>query len=319
MYEQNPMVGPGNAGLWNHTLEILLLLLGAFILGYLLRYAISRMQIETQNRELEVERRHRRTLEADFDRVRAEHTAMGSRISTLEGDVNRGRTELAESHQKIEFSAGELSALKTEAAAFPTQLERLRAELAAANANVGKVAELNAQILELTSQLEACAAKTRALEASAGKIGSDAELSTLRAQASRFDDLSGDLIGARTELSAALASKDAMQAELDRLRSEMDSQRQQAKPKAAGKPDDLKVVEGIGPKINELLLAGGIRTFIELADAPINRLKQILHDAGERYRIHDPSSWPQQARLCAEGQWDALRDLQDKLVAGRNG
>lgn len=288
MYEQNPMIGPGNTGLWNHTIEILLLLLGAFILGYLLRYVISRMQIETQKRELDVERRHRRALETDFDRVRAEHTAMGSRISTLEGDVNRGRTELAESHQKIAFSAGELSALKSETAAYPTQLECLRAELAALSANPGKST-------------------------------SDAELSTLRTQASRYDELSGDLIGARTELSAALASKDAMQAELDRLRSEMDSQRQQAKPKATGKPDDLKVIEGIGPKINELLFVSGIRTFVELADAPIDRLQQILRDAGERYRMHDPSSWPQQAKLCAEGQWDALRELQDKIVAGRNG
>ena len=289
MYEQNPMMGPGNAGLWNHTLEILLLLLGAFILGYLLRWAISRMQIEKQGRELDVERRHRRTLEADFDRVRAEHAAMGSRISTLEGDVNRERAQLAESHQKLEHCTGQISSLKTELGAFPSQLDSVRKELAIALANAG-----NTPVL-------------------------DAEISTLRTQASRFDALSGDLIGARTELSAALAGRDAMQVEIDRLRSELDALRLQAKPKASHKPDDLKVVEGIGPKINELLLAAGIRSFIELSDTPIERLKQILSDAGDRYRIHDPSTWPQQAKLCAEGQWDALRELQDKLVAGRNG
>lgn len=288
MYEQNPMIGPGSAGLWNHTLEILLLLLVAFILGYILRWAIGRMQIETQKRELDVEHRHRRALESDFDRVRAEHSAMGSRISTLEGDLNRERAQLAEGHQKIEQSTGQIAALKTELGAYPSQLENVRNELATALASTAKAPEQSA------------------------------ELNKLRAQASRFDDLKGDLIGARTELSAALAGREAMQAEIDRLRSELDAQRLQAKPRASNKPDDLKVIEGIGPKINELLLAAGIRSFVELSDTPIDRLKKILDDAGDRYRIHDLSTWPQQAKLCAIGDWDALRELQDKLVAGRN-
>jgi len=323
MYEQNPMIGPGNAGLWNHTLEILLLLLGAFILGYILCFAISRRQTETQNHELDVERRHRRVLESDFDRVRAEHGAMGSRISMLEGDLNRERAQLADSHQKLEHSAGQISAFNaertTELASLESQLERSRAELSAANAEAAKSALMHTEIKELRAALQECAAKTRNLGAGAGKsAGASAELNTLRAQASRFEDLSGDLIGVRTELSAARAGRDAMQAEIDRLISELDALRLQAKPKASNKPDDLKVIEGIDPKINELLLAAGVRSFVELSEAPIERLKKILDDAGDRYRILDPSTWAQQASLCAAGDWDALRELQDKLIAGRN-
>ena len=82
-------------------------------------------------------------------------------------------------------------------------------------------------------------------------------------------------------------------------------------------PDDLKKIEGIGPKIAGLLNDAGIVTFANLADAKIDDLKKILDDAGSRYRMHDPSTWPQQAKLAADGKWDELQKLQDELDGGR--
>ena len=91
-----------------------------------------------------------------------------------------------------------------------------------------------------------------------------------------------------------------------------------AKKKAAdGKPDDLKKIEGIGPKIAEHLNNGGITTFQELADAEISRLQEILDNAGPRYRIHNPGTWPKQSALAAKGQWEELKTLQDELDGGR--
>lgn len=80
-------------------------------------------------------------------------------------------------------------------------------------------------------------------------------------------------------------------------------------------PDDLKLVEGIGPKISGLLQAAGITTFAQLADAEVSQLKQIVLDAG--IRIADPTTWPDQARLAAAGKWDELETLQDDLKGGR--
>lgn len=91
-------------------------------------------------------------------------------------------------------------------------------------------------------------------------------------------------------------------------------------PKATSteiKPDDLKKIEGIGPKIEEHLNNGGISTFAELAMASFEQLKEILDNAGPRYRMHDPSTWPQQATLAAAGKWDELKVLQDSLNGGR--
>ncbi len=87
--------------------------------------------------------------------------------------------------------------------------------------------------------------------------------------------------------------------------------------KAEGKPDDLKKIEGIGPKIAEKLGAKGIDTFEKLAGASFDELKAILDEAGSRYRMHDPTTWPEQSKLAAEGKWEELDKLQDELKGGK--
>jgi predicted flap endonuclease-1-like 5' DNA nuclease len=82
--------------------------------------------------------------------------------------------------------------------------------------------------------------------------------------------------------------------------------------------DDLKRIEGIGPKISSVLQAAGITTFAQLADADVEQLRQILEAADPRLlRLADPASWPEQAGLAAGGEWDALSALQNQLKGGR--
>ena len=80
-------------------------------------------------------------------------------------------------------------------------------------------------------------------------------------------------------------------------------------------PDDLKLIEGIGPKISSLLNAAGIFTFAQLADTPVEALQGILDRAG--LRLGDPATWPEQARLAAQGDMAGLQALQDSLKGGR--
>lgn len=83
------------------------------------------------------------------------------------------------------------------------------------------------------------------------------------------------------------------------------------------KADDLKIVEGIGPKIEELLHAAGIKTWKALSETAASAIKEILHAAGSSFQIHDPGTWPDQARLADKGEWDALKILQDALDGGK--
>lgn len=86
----------------------------------------------------------------------------------------------------------------------------------------------------------------------------------------------------------------------------------QAEPSAA---DDLTKLEGIGPKVAQVLAKAGITTFAGLASAQENTLREALDAAG--YKYMDPASWPEQAALAAKGDFEALKRLQDGLKGGR--
>ncbi len=89
---------------------------------------------------------------------------------------------------------------------------------------------------------------------------------------------------------------------------------------ALGKPvkeDDLKVVEGIGPKISEMFNNAGIRTWKALSETAVARCQEILDGGGDRYKVHDPASWPMQAKMCYEGKWAELAKWQDEHDHGK--
>lgn len=90
-----------------------------------------------------------------------------------------------------------------------------------------------------------------------------------------------------------------------------------SKSMRAAKSDNLRKVEGIGPKIEELLKAANIATFKDLSKAKINVLEKVLENAGPRFRMHSPETWPLQAKLLADGKMDELAKLQDELKGGR--
>jgi predicted flap endonuclease-1-like 5' DNA nuclease len=80
-------------------------------------------------------------------------------------------------------------------------------------------------------------------------------------------------------------------------------------------PDDLLRIEGIGPKISTIVVAAGITSFVELETASVDQLRTILDEAG----IHtaNPTTWPEQASLAAQGKWQELQELQDRIKNGR--
>ena len=81
--------------------------------------------------------------------------------------------------------------------------------------------------------------------------------------------------------------------------------------------DDLKTIEGIGPKIEALLNQDGIYTFVQLKESTPDRLTQLLQNSGVNFNLHDPNTWPRQAELAAAGKWEALRAWQEVLNKGR--
>ena len=120
------------------------------------------------------------------------------------------------------------------------------------------------------------------------------------------------------EVVEEVAAPVVVEADVEAPAAEEDASKAPAVKKGSPKLDDLKIVEGVGPKIEQLLKEGGIHTWADLAAADVDRLKEILDAAGPRYQIHNPSTWPAQAKFAAEGNFDELKEYQDMLTGGRD-
>lgn len=81
--------------------------------------------------------------------------------------------------------------------------------------------------------------------------------------------------------------------------------------------DDLKMIEGIGPRVENILKANGIYSFVDLAAAPVAHLKSLLAEKSAIGQFHEPQTWPQQSLLAAQGRWVDLEALKEDLHGGR--
>jgi predicted flap endonuclease-1-like 5' DNA nuclease len=80
--------------------------------------------------------------------------------------------------------------------------------------------------------------------------------------------------------------------------------------------NDIEQIEGIGPKIAELLRAQGLNTFSDLAATSVEKFSSILDAGGSRFKLANPGTWAEQAALAAKGDWAGFDKLTKELVAG---
>ena len=129
------------------------------------------------------------------------------------------------------------------------------------------------------------------------------------AKAAKPDTKGGDV-----PLAKSVASKPA--AEEKKAKAKAEKTEKTAGTKKA-KKDDLKKIEGIGPKTAEALVNADISTFAQLAKSDPEKIKEILTEASSNLAHLDPGTWPEQAQLAADGKWDELKKWQDELDGGK--
>ncbi len=166
---------------------------------------------------------------------------------------------------------------RTELAAMEAKTGRLEAQLVAAEDDQRKLAACERQLRDCHEALSRVQAQLSTKESEVQQLQASLSDSEIR-------------IAERTSSLAALAGFDA---------------------------HNLQKIEGIGPKIASILNAYGIHTFADLAETAVEELQKCLAEAGPRYRLANPETWPAQARLAAEGKWLELDELQRKLKGGR--
>jgi predicted flap endonuclease-1-like 5' DNA nuclease len=209
----------------------------------------------------------------------------GYRSSTERAKVEADhRNALALAQQEADHATAHLQQLLAARAKDTDTISRLQATAAAATVEPGEVLALRQQVHDLESRLASATEERAEAEERAGAAENILEVHD-----------GWEPVG---EVPGMAEAHDVL-----------------------GKPvvlDDLKVVEGVGPKIEEILQGAGIASWKALATATPERLRSILDNAGPQYQVHDPSSWPQQAVLALGGHWDTLRTLQDNLRGGQS-
>ena len=79
---------------------------------------------------------------------------------------------------------------------------------------------------------------------------------------------------------------------------------------ASSQRDDLTKIRGIGKATSDLLSRSGITSYRDLYEAEPQRLRQLLDQAGPKFKLIDPSNWSQQAALAMNANSDGLKRWQ---------
>lgn len=205
----------------------------------------------------------------------------------------------------------ELAQLRAHAARCADECERLEAELEDCRhrAEVARVAVVGAVVANAVAEQDLAAESVLEREGLVAAVAAhESTIGELRARLWNQD-------AKVRELQAALAARSAAAAPPppDLAAATM----------ALGEKvrhNDLTVIEGIGPKIADMLQReGGIRTWWDLHCTDVARLRELLDEAGPRFQVHDPSTWPQQAGLLARGEWQQFTTLVAALRSGKLG
>jgi len=151
----------------------------------------------------------------------------------------------------------------------------------------------NSDATGIQAELDDCKANTAKLNATISSLHTEIDLHRAKhASSQSFDAVSETSFVFDAELAASVYGKKI-------------------------KENDLKIVEGIGPKIEELFHNAGITTWKTLSETPLEKSQEILNEAGERFAMHNPSTWAKQCLLAYHGKWAELKDWQDSLDGGK--
>jgi len=270
-----------------------------------------------------------------------------SLVGDLEGKVNDLNVNLAQKENEVSDLEGKVNGLNANLTEKENEVNTLRTKLGELEANFAtKEANLNSKINTLEEEATANLS-SRGIAMGASPVNAD-ELTNIKSNlslipfgnigspAATADDLTklnsiSDVEEMKLNLAQINSYKQVsrlQEAEItavsaatgldaDRIKNEdWVGQARQLLLGAITEKDDLKKIEGIGPKIEGLCNNNGIYTFEELANTSVSALKHVLKEGGNRYRLANPGTWPMQARLAADGEWEQLDILQDILDGG---
>ena len=342
---QNPASRPGTGTFAYHSLEILVICLGMFLFGWLLRHLIYGTRQKERIAELEGQLSSARTrisdLEGDLEgcnsaivNIKGENAALSTKLKKLK------KSKQITEEPSADVGMRELSELETSTSALEETLVSGLASDIVGNTGAGydvkgAKAVFGKTVIEDDLRIvEGIGPKTAAL-LNVSSIHTWRQLgSTSVPQLQNILRRAGDRFQFLNPSTWPKQARMASEGEWVKLREYQDYLVGGVEPPDKSPPtisddtpasyvlgrkvtqDDLTVVEGIGPKIQELLHQNGIDTWQKLGETTEDELQHMLDSAGDRYRMQNPATWSQQATMAADSKWDELKEYQEFLKRG---
>jgi len=165
---------------------------------------------------------------------------------------------------------------------------------------------------QLTADLDNCCKEKSIIVADLSQSNKDKSL-----LAAELDKCNKNNLQLSANLEECIHHKTQLMGDLDNFNNQKMGLASVPVKKDSSVKDDLKKIEGIGPKIEELLYAEEIYTWDDLAKTEVKFIQAILDKAGPRFKVHNPESWPFQAAMAANGEWEKLEKWQEEHKGGR--
>jgi len=315
MFENNPFA--------THTLEILIMLLGASIIGLWLGWVLWGRLQESLDR-LRVDNQ---SLNVTIDALRQEIDSVKTRAMVAETDNDDLSSQVSNLNRDNNSFREKNGYLETELSDVQSRNRQVETELGLSYTPDTQVSDdIPLEIKEMVMEIPVAAPDFEAPNASISldlvpEISAEPEPEVLAAppiEALNFSEAPAvPDMPTPPVLLVEPVSVEAVPQEIIPEPIATTPTVPAPAPAIPAERDDLTVMEGIGPKIQMLLNQYGIYTYQHLAEADVTRLKEILSNAGPQLAMHDPGTWPSQANLAANDQWDTLKSVQGFLKGGK--
>ncbi len=242
----------------------------------------------------------------------SETESLRNKLTQSEADLQKTRQQLGE----LASLRSQFEALKSDKDKWQNEAEVQAKNAASGLALQGKLSALEGELVKLREEKNIALADLDSIRAEKNiSATSSSEIQPLKDQIALSIKSLAEM---ESELKATLHTLKVQEDKFSDLLKEKNKLSETLESMAVSvKPDNLSRIEGIGPKLEAMLNDNNIYTFRQLSDAAPAQLKGILDKGGEAYRIHDPGTWPEQAKLLSEGKIDDFEKLTLELKGGK--
>ncbi len=226
-------------------------------------------------------------LEAELAQARKELEARETRIRKLENEKGQLHGDLLTAKKDLDTNLNLITGLTGERDTQATEILDLKARLKATDGHAAEIAALKSKLEAAGNSSDELADLRAKLKETSTKLGTtDKELHNTKIALKKCQDAGPATNTGGTGTTGTGTTGDT------------------------GKPDLLQAIEGIGPKMEEALNKGGVKTFKKLGNSKKGELDALIEKAGYNPGISDTQSWIDQASLASAGKWQEMHDMQ---------